>query len=138
MISSTGGGKGILEKCILRTWPSASFPWIEGNTWLVEQYRFTLEAYSWENTGRRGRPDRIRHRIGQRELRKRLGSSRENGALSCRKCTFSNSVSDERALILPGRQLNNEKAMPERGGTTGHKKTALRRSLPDGGERNDH
>jgi 8-oxo-dGTP pyrophosphatase MutT (NUDIX family) len=84
----------------------------EGYIWLVGQYRFVLDQYSWEIPEGGGYFDVPPVESAQRELREETG-------LVASEWTFllemhlSNSVSDERALVYLARGLEQGEAMPE-------------------------
>ena len=84
----------------------------EGNTWLVGQYRYTLNQYSWEipegGCPLTGNP----LDAAKRELKEETG-------ISAQKWTkildfhLSNSVSDEKGVAFLAEDLNFGEAMPE-------------------------
>jgi len=112
------GGKGIYGKVHFKNLAIGVLPLDEeGNTWLVGQYRFTLEAYSWEIPEGGGAQTESAIESAQRELREETGSSRRmeppagNAPLQF--------VSDERALIFLGPSVTTTRGHAGRGGTTG-------------------
>lgn len=84
----------------------------EGYTWLVGQYRYPLECYSWEIPEGGGPPDRPVLESAQRELLEETG-------LRARRWTqvlemhVSNSVSDEYAVAYVAQELEHGTAEPE-------------------------
>lgn len=77
----------------------------EGYTWLVGQYRYTLDAYSWE-IPMGGSPMGIEDPLttAQRELKEETGLSARQWEFIGRLHT-SNSVTDEEAFIYLATQL---------------------------------
>ncbi len=76
----------------------------EGNTWLVGQYRYTLNEFSWEipeGGGPMGDDPLI---SAQRELKEETGISAGKWSTLCRLHT-SNSVTDEEGFIFLAEQL---------------------------------
>lgn len=76
----------------------------ENNTWLVGQYRYTLEQFSWEVPEGGGSPEEPALLAAQRELKEETGITArswvEVGALHP-----SNSITDERAVIFVAKDL---------------------------------
>jgi 8-oxo-dGTP pyrophosphatase MutT (NUDIX family) len=84
----------------------------ELNTWIVGQYRYPLDRYSWEipEGGAPHGEDPLA--AAQRELREEVGiEARDWEPLV--EMDLSNSVSDERAIIYVARQLSFGAAAPE-------------------------
>ncbi len=89
------GGKGIYGKVIFKNKAIAIIPLDEqGNTWLVGQYRYTLDEYSWEIP--MGGGDRYDDPLAaaKRELKEETGLSADTWTKIMRLHT-SNSVTDE-------------------------------------------
>jgi 8-oxo-dGTP pyrophosphatase MutT (NUDIX family) len=84
----------------------------EGYTWLVGQYRFPLDTYSWEIPEGGGDPGLPPIESARRELKEETGLVAREWTL-IQEMHLSNSVSDERALIYMARGLQQEEAMPE-------------------------
>ena len=82
------------------------------NTWLVGQYRFTLNQYSWEIPEGGGKMEEDPLEAAKRELMEETG-------LVAREWTrimtmhLSNSVSDEEAIIYLARGLDQKQPQPE-------------------------
>lgn len=84
----------------------------EGYTWLVGQWRYPLEAYSWEipeGGGPHGTPPL---ESAKRELKEETGLIATNYSELCRLHT-SNSVSDELAIIYLATGLTQGESEPE-------------------------
>jgi ADP-ribose pyrophosphatase len=84
----------------------------EGNIWLVGQYRFATDSYSWE-IPEGGCPlgtDPLTS--AQRELLEETGLKAENWQL-IQKMHLSNSVSDEQAFIYIATGLSQHESEPE-------------------------
>lgn len=82
------------------------------NTWLVGQYRFVLNAYSWEIPEGGGPLGQDPLQSAQRELREETGLTAKKWDLLM-TMHLSNSVSDEMSLIFLARDLYPEQPMPE-------------------------
>lgn len=84
----------------------------EGFTWLVGQYRYTLEKYSWEvpeGGGKLGDSPLI---SAQRELKEETGMTAKNW-IEIGEIHTSNSVTDERGIIFVAKDLSLGEAEPE-------------------------
>jgi len=77
----------------------------EGNTWLVGQYRYTLNEFSWEIPEGGGRMGDDPLLSAQRELKEETGISAGKWTLLCRLHT-SNSVTDEEGFLFLAGQLS--------------------------------
>jgi len=84
----------------------------ELNTWLVGQWRYPLNAYSWEIPEGGGPHDRPALESAQRELKEETGLSASEYRELCRLHT-SNSATDEYAIIYLARGLKAGDAEPE-------------------------
>lgn len=84
----------------------------EGNTWLVGQYRFPLNRFSWEIPEGGCPQGEEALQAAQRELREETGLTAENWS---EVCTFdlSNSVSDESGTIFLATRLTQGQSAPE-------------------------
>jgi 8-oxo-dGTP pyrophosphatase MutT (NUDIX family) len=74
------------------------------NTWLVGQYRYPLDAYSWEIPTGGGPLDEDPMQSARRELREETGITAREWQLIVRIHT-SNSVTDEEGFIYSARDL---------------------------------
>lgn len=112
-VINPSGGRGIYGKVHFKNTAVGVLVLDEAmNTWLVGQYRFTLNAYSWEipEGGAPEGTDPLEG--GKRELLE------ETGLVAARwepllEMHLSNSVSDERAVIYLARELRQEQPEPE-------------------------
>jgi 8-oxo-dGTP pyrophosphatase MutT (NUDIX family) len=84
----------------------------DGHTWLVGQWRFPLQAYSWEIPEGGGPLDIDPMVSAQRELLEETGLVAERWQL-LQELHLSNSVSDERALIYLATGLTQHAPEPE-------------------------
>ncbi len=84
----------------------------EEHTYLVGQYRFTLDAYSWEIPEGGGALDVDFLESAKRELQEETGlrAARWHRLL---QCDLSNSVTDERAVAFLAWQLEQGQSAPE-------------------------
>ena len=84
----------------------------ENNTWLVGQYRYPLNAYSWEIPEGGGDLDKDPLDGAKRELLEETGLVAKEWT-EIQRMHLSNSVSDEYAFIYVARGLTMTKAAPE-------------------------
>ncbi len=84
------------------------------NTWLVGQYRFPLQQYSWEICEGGGLFQDDTLISAQRELKEELGITANNWT-KLLDMHLSNSVSDEVGMIYIAKELNYFEAEPEEG-----------------------
>ena len=112
-VLNPSGGKGIYGKVHFKGLAIGVLPLDEeGYTWLVGQYRFTLEQYSWEIPEGGGNPDEPPVESAKRELREETGLVAKEWA-HLLDMHLSNSVSDEKAMVYLARGLEQREAMPE-------------------------
>jgi len=112
-VLNPNGGKGIYGKVHFKNLAIGVLPLDEeGYTYLVGQYRFTLEAYSWEIPEGGGDPGEEPVEAAQRELLEETGlvASEWTHILDMH---LSNSVSDERSYVFLARKLEQREAKPE-------------------------
>ena len=112
-VINPGGGKGIYGKVHFKNHAIGIVPLdAEGNTWLVGQYRFPLDAYSWEIPEGGGELQTDPLISANRELLEETG-------IKARKWTkimdmhVSNSVTDETAVVYLAQELSFHTATPE-------------------------
>ena len=84
----------------------------EGNTWLVGQYRYPIDRYSWEIPEGGGDPAIEPVISAQRELREETGIEASTWRLLLHM-ELSNSISDELAYIYLATGLSFGEATPE-------------------------
>ena len=112
-VINPGGGKGIYGKVHYKGLAIGILPMDEeGYIWLVGQYRFVLDAYSWEIPEGGGDPDIPPVESAKRELEEETGLVASDWSLLM-EMHLSNSVSDERAFVYLARGLEQREAMPE-------------------------
>jgi len=112
-VLNPNGGKGIYGKVHFKNLAIGVVVLDEeGYTYLVGQYRFPLEAYSWEIPEGGGDMDVPPVESAQRELLEETGlvASEWTHILDMH---LSNSVSDERAYVFFARKLEQREPMPE-------------------------
>ena len=107
------GGKGIYGKVHFKNWAIGIIPLDDDlNTYLVGQYRFTLNQYSWEIPEGGGPLDKDILESAKRELEEETGLIAEEWT-KLMNFNLSNSVCDEYGGIFMARQLKQGQAMPE-------------------------
>ncbi|HMH21589.1 MAG TPA: NUDIX hydrolase [Puia sp.] len=107
------GGKGIYGKVHFKNIAIGILPLDEeGNTWLVGQWRFPLDAYSWEIPEGGGDPGADPLDAAKRELKEETGLVAGRWS-TIQEMHLSNSVSDERAILYLARDLQQQQANPE-------------------------
>lgn len=84
----------------------------EGNTWLVGQYRYTLEEWSWEIPMGGGPLEQDRLKSAQRELQEETGYVASKWTEILRIHT-SNSVTDEFGVVYLAEDLTPGPSSPE-------------------------
>jgi len=82
------------------------------NTWIVGQYRYPLEAYSWEIPEGGGPLNEPPLAAAQRELKEETGIVAKEW-MPIQEMHLSNSVSDEYGIIYLARQLSFYDSEPE-------------------------
>jgi 8-oxo-dGTP pyrophosphatase MutT (NUDIX family) len=112
-VINPSGGKGIYGKVHFKHIAVGVIPLDEDwNTWLVGQYRFTLDHYSWEIPEGGGRMDEDPLEAAKRELLEETGLVAESWT-KILTMHLSNSVSDEFGVIYLARNLKQKEAQPE-------------------------
>jgi 8-oxo-dGTP pyrophosphatase MutT (NUDIX family) len=84
----------------------------DGSVWLVGQYRYPVQAYSWEIPEGGGPPDESPEATARRELREETGLTAGRVEL-LRTPHLSNSVSDELAYLFRATELTHGDSDPE-------------------------
>lgn len=112
-VINPGGGNGIYGVVSFKNLAIGIVPIDdEGFTWLVGQYRYTLNAYSWEIPEGGGPKGEEPLETAKRELLEETGLVANDWQLLCPIHT-SNSVTDEYGLIFMARDLHQAEASPE-------------------------
>jgi 8-oxo-dGTP pyrophosphatase MutT (NUDIX family) len=112
-VLNPSGGKGIYGKVHFKNIAIGILPLDdELHTWLVGQYRFPLDQYSWEIPEGGGDPAVPALESAQRELREETGLIAHEWT-PIQEMYLSNSVSDEKAILFLARNLEQHDAMPE-------------------------
>ncbi|RZK32305.1 MAG: NUDIX hydrolase [Hymenobacter sp.] len=107
------GGAGIYGVVSMRNKAIGIVPIdAEGNTWLVGQYRYTLNEYSWEIPMGGGLLDVDITESAQRELREETGLLADRWTCIARLHT-SNSVTDEEGFVFLAEDLTQAEWEPE-------------------------
>jgi 8-oxo-dGTP pyrophosphatase MutT (NUDIX family) len=104
-VLNPAGGKGIYGKVHFKNKAIGIIPLdADGNTWLVGQYRYTLNEWSWEIPEGGGPMDEESMLSAQRELKEETGLTAAKWQLLMRFHT-SNSVTDEVGYIFLAEEL---------------------------------
>lgn len=112
-VINPGGGNGIYGKVHFKNLAIGIIALDnEGNTWLVGQYRFTLNAYSWEIPEGGGDPDTDPLESAKRELLEETGLVAHEWTLLC-NIHLSNSICDEYGFLYLARNLEQHDPAPE-------------------------
>ncbi len=112
-VLNPSGGRGIYGVVSFRNWAIGIIPLDEDlNTWLVGQYRYTLNEYSWEipmGGGLKGQDILL---SAQRELREETGLVAHNWQ-QILKLHTSNSITDETGFVFVATELEQMDSAPE-------------------------
>jgi len=112
-VRSPGGGPGVYGTVHFKNHATGVVPIDEnGNVILVGQYRFALNAYSWEIPEGGGRRDVPVLESAQRELREECGLVAECW-MEILGMDLSNSVTDERSAMFLAWNLFSTSAQPD-------------------------
>jgi ADP-ribose pyrophosphatase len=104
-VITPAGKEGIYGKVHFKNRAMAIVPIDQdGNTWLVGQYRYTLDEYSWEIPMGGGPIDQDLLESAKRELKEETGLTAEKWT-ELMKIHTSNSVTDEWGLIYLAQEL---------------------------------
>lgn len=112
-VINPSGGKGIYGKVHFKNLAIGIIPVDEnGDIWLVGQYRFVLNAFSWEIPEGGGPLGTEPLETAKRELKEETGLVANNWEMLL-NIHLSNSVSDEFGIIYLATGLTQEDAEPE-------------------------
>lgn len=128
-VINPSGGKGIYGKVHFKNLAIGIVPLDDDlNTYLVGQYRFTLNKYSWEIPEGGGPFNEDPLDAAKRELAEETGLHAEHWSV-IQHFHLSNSVTDEFGYIYLARGLSQHTAMPEETEDLAVKKVSLRQAL---------
>lgn len=129
-VINPSGGRGIYGKVHFKNKAIGIIPLDdENNTWLVGQYRYTIDQFSWEIPEGGGPLEQDPLISAQRELKEETGLEAQTWSLLTKLHT-SNSVTDEEGFIFLAQDLTLGEAMPEETeGDLRVKKVPLREAL---------
>ena len=112
-VLNPSGNKGIYGKVHMKNVAIGIVPLDEEmNTYIVGQFRFVLNEYSWEIPEGGAPLDDAPLASAQRELLEETGLKAERWD-KILEMTLSNSVTDERCIIFLARELSQHTATPE-------------------------
>ncbi len=112
-VLNPSGGQGIYGVVTMKNLALGIVPVdTEGNTWLVGQYRYPLNEYSWEIPMGGGPVESDILESAQRELREETGLSAARWTRIARLHT-SNSVTDEEGFVFLAEDLTPGETEPE-------------------------
>lgn len=112
-VITPGGSEGIYGKVHFKNLAVGVIPLDEeNNTWIVGQYRYTLEEYSWEIPEGGAPFNNSALASAKRELEEETGIKAEKWT-EVIQLTTSNSVTDERAICYVAQNLSYGISTPE-------------------------
>lgn len=112
-VINPNGGKGIYGKVHFKNYAIGIIPIDEeGNIWLVGQYRYPLNQYSWEIPEGGGKIGLDPLESAKRELLEETGLKAKSWT-KIQELHLSNSVSDELGFIYLAKELTQEAPQPE-------------------------
>lgn len=112
-VQNPSGGNGIYGKVHFKNLAIGILPLDKNwNTWLVGQYRFTIDQFSWEMPEGGGTPEVDPVESAKRELREETGLTAGRWTELLR-VHLSNSVTDEFCIIFLARDIEEGTPMPE-------------------------
>ena len=111
-VLNPAGKPGIYGKVHYKYQAVGVVPYEDGHIWMVGQYRFTLNQYSWELPEGGGDPKEGSLKAAQRELKEETGLEAAHYETLFELHT-SNSVTDEWGIVYLATGLNKGEAQPE-------------------------
>lgn len=100
------GSEGIYGRVLFKNKAIGIIPIDEhNNTWLVGQFRYTLNEYSWEIPTGGGDPDEAPLATAKRELKEETGITAKSWQ-NIQRIHTSNSVTNEEGFLFLARDLN--------------------------------
>lgn len=111
-VLNPSGGPGIYGVVHFHNLAIGVVPYADGKIWMVGQYRFPLEAYSWEIPEGGGKIGIDPLVSAARELQEETGLTADRYEVLL-EMDLSNSVSDERAIVYLATGLHAGAAAPE-------------------------
>jgi 8-oxo-dGTP pyrophosphatase MutT (NUDIX family) len=109
-VINPAGGKGIYGKVHFKNKAIGIIPIdVKGNTWLVGQYRYPLNEWSWEIPEGGGPVERSVLESAKRELKEETGLLAKKWT-EIQRTHLSNSVSDEEGFIFLAEELEHGEA----------------------------
>ena len=113
-VINPSGNLGIYGKVHFKNYAIAIVPLDENyNTWIVGQYRYTINQYSWEVPEGGGSLDLSPLESAQRELLEETGITAKNWQCVIEEMYLSNSVTDEKGMVFVAKDLSFGIAEPE-------------------------
>ncbi|MDB5226801.1 MAG: hydrolase [Bacteroidota bacterium] len=112
-VITPSGTEGIYGKVHLKNHAIGIIPVDENkNTWLVGQYRYPLEEYSWEIPEGGGLKEEDILESAKRELKEEVGLTANKWTQICITNT-SNSITDETAFLFLAQELSHTETEPD-------------------------
>jgi ADP-ribose pyrophosphatase len=112
-VINPSGGKGIYGVVNFKNYAIAILPLDENNnTWIVGQFRFPMNEYSWEVPEGGGPKTETPLESAKRELEEETGFQAAEWTL-IQELHLSNSATDEVGYIFVAKKLSPGKAMPD-------------------------
>jgi 8-oxo-dGTP pyrophosphatase MutT (NUDIX family) len=112
-VTTPGGEPGIYGVVHFKNYAIAVLPIDDdGNAYLVGQYRFATQEYSWEVPEGGGKMDQSPLESAMRELKEETGLEAEQWSM-IHELHLSNSATDERGFVFVAKKLKQGKSEPE-------------------------